>query len=398
MVAHLEKLTLALTLLCENPRRLTGLSSLFRQFVTRSVRLDPALHWVVFAGPDYDFGEIPERVTMFRQFRGNDRLRSRLFADHFLVSETARRMNAKALLSVGFVPLRQSIPTIMHLFTLHHLDSSNRLDPLRSAYRRWATNRGLQRAHLIITNSRYASGRIMAKCPSIEGKLIQSYEGIDHLIFTPKHPPEEAGTLRKVLDIPPKYILWLSNLYPYKQADLLIGAYARLPAALQQEFPILFVGGDWSNQQASLQELATKLSVRGRLHFFGWVDQRWIAALLRQAKILVLPSREETFGRSVAEAMACGTPCVVHDIPIMREVTQGIAWITDFSNPAIAGESLIEALTNEPRRAEIIEQALARSQDFDFEKLTRERLKAIYNSLNLANRVKSLDQAFGYRD
>jgi glycosyltransferase involved in cell wall biosynthesis len=349
MVGHLDEITLALTLLCENPRRLTGLSSLFREFVTRSIKLDPALHWVVFAGPDYDFGEIPERVTMVRQFRGNDRLRSRLFADHFLVSERARRMNAKALLSVGFVPFCQSIPTIMHLFTLHHLDSSNRMHPLRSAYRKWATNRGLERAHLIITNSRYASGRIIAKRPSIEGKLIQSYEGIDHVVFTPKHPTDEAGTLRKVLDIPPKYILWLSNLYPYKQADLLIRAYARLPATLQQEFPILFVGGDWSNQHAFLQELAIKLSVRGKL------------------------------------------PCVVHDIPIMREVTQGIAWITDFSNPAIASKSLIEALTNEPHRAEIIEQALVRSRDFDFERLTRERLKAIYSSLNLADRVKSLD-------
>ena len=390
MVGQPDRITLALTLLCENPRRLTGLSSLFKEFVTRSVRLDPALHWVVFAGRDYDFGEVAERVTMFRQFRGNDRLRSRLFADHFLVSGQARRMNASALLSVGFVPLRQSVPTVMHLFTLHHLDSTNRLDPLRSAYRSWATSRGLERAHLVITNSRYASGRIIAKCPSIESKLIQSYEGVDHLVFTPKRPTEEASALQEALDIPPKYILWLSNLYPYKQADLLIRAYARLPAALQQEFPILFVGGDWSNQQAYIQELAIKLSVRGRLHFFGWVDQRWVAALLRQARILVLPSREETFGRSVAEAMACGTPCVVHDIPIMREVTQGIAWITDFSDPTIAGASLIEALTNEQRRAEIIEQALRRSRDFDFEKLTRERLRAIYSSLNLADRVESL--------
>jgi glycosyltransferase involved in cell wall biosynthesis len=386
----MDRLTIALTLLCENPSRLTGLSSLFKEFIGRSIKLDPQLHWVVFVGPDYDFGETQPQVTVFRQFYGNDRLGSRLFADHFLVSAQAQRMNARALLTVGFVPIRQSMPTVMHLFTLHHLDSTNRPDPLRSAYRGWATNRGLERAHLVITNSRYASGRIIAKHPSVENKLIQSYEGIDHLVFTPGHPREEAAALRRVLDIPRKYILWLSNLYPYKQADLLIRAYARLPAALQEEFPIVFVGGDWSNQRAFLQELAIKLSIRGKLHFFGWVDQRWIAPLLRQARILVLPSREETFGRPVAEAMACGTPCVVNDIQIMREVTEGLAWITDFSNPRIAGESLTDALTNEPRRVQITELGLRRSRDFDFEKLTRERLTAIYRSLNLTNRIERL--------
>jgi glycosyltransferase involved in cell wall biosynthesis len=383
-------LTLGLTLLCENPSRLTGLSSLFKEFVGRSVRFDKELHWVVFVGRDYDFGSVPERVTFCRQYAGNNQLRARLYADHFLVSRQAERLNAKALLTVGFVPLRERVPTVMHLFTLHHLSAANRLNPFRSIYRRWSATRGLKAARLVITNSQYAASRITAALPMAENKMIQSYEGLDHTLFHPNRPGDEADQLQRALGVPTKYILWLSNLYPYKQADLLIQSYARIPRALREEYPLVFVGGDWFGQRTLLEQLAIKLSVAGQIRFLDWVGQHWIVPLLRQARILVLPSREETFGRSVAEAMACGTPCVVNDIPIMREVTQGAAWIVDYRNSDDVSRSLVEALTDEGRRADVIQRGLVRSRDFDFDKLTRERLAAIYTSLNLTEGLERL--------
>jgi glycosyltransferase involved in cell wall biosynthesis len=159
---------------------------------------------------------------------------------------------------------------------------------------------------------------------------------------------------------------------------------------LREEYPLVFVGGDWSDQRALLEELAIRLSIGGQIRFLDWVDQHWIAPFLRHARILVLPSREETFGRSVAEAMACGTPCVVNDIPIMREVTDGAAWIVDYANSDDASQGLIEALTDEGRRADVIRRGLLRSRDFDFDKLTRERLAAIYTSLNLTEGLERL--------
>jgi glycosyltransferase involved in cell wall biosynthesis len=374
----MSRSTLALSMLCENPSRLTGLSSMFKEFVHRSVGLDPNLRWVIFLGPGYDFGPVHERIALCRDFCGNDHLWRRLYADHFLVSPRAKQRGAQLLLTVGFVPIRQAVPTVMHLFTLHHLNRTNRTGVSRAAYRRWASIRGIEHARMVITNSRTAANRIIAEVPSAESKLIQSYEGVDHIIYHPRSKPDEKFELEKQLGIPPRYILWLSNLYPYKQADRLIQTYALLSKKLQAEYPIVFAGGDWTEQRRGLEALAKNLAVTGRLVFLGWIQEKWVAPLLRQARILVSPSREETFGRSIAEAMACGTPCVVHDIPIMHEVTNGAAWITDFSITAEAAQSLTEALINEDRREDVIRRGLARSSDFDFAKLTKERLNAIY--------------------
>jgi glycosyltransferase involved in cell wall biosynthesis len=378
-----EKVTvLALSLLCENPQKLTGLNSLFREFLLRSLHMDERLRWILFIASGHELGASHERLTFVRDYPGNHNLRKRLLADHFFVSPRARQMSAKLLVTVGFVPFREAIPTVMHLNTLHHLDRSNRIDPIRRCYRRWAVNNGLRRARLVITNSQFAASQILANTPTATSKLIQSYEGLDHQAFTPDCSPKEKEVLTSSLRISLDYILWLSNLYPYKQADLLIRAYAKLPTDLQQKFPIVFVGGDWNEQKAATQELATQLGVTGRLFFLGWVEDRWIPALLRQARIFVFPSREETFGRPVAEAMACGIPCLVNDIPIMHEIAAGAAAITDYRDSTRTAAILQQTLIDQSLRTELVTRGLARAKAFDFNKLTQERMSAIYSILH----------------
>jgi glycosyltransferase involved in cell wall biosynthesis len=370
-------MTLALSLLCENPDRLTGLTSTFKEFLVRSMVFDPDLRWIVFVGPDYRLDLENQRITVCRVFPGNNRLSPRLLADNFLVANYAKRRGAQLLLTIGFVPLVHPIPTVMHLFTLHHLSSENRVGPLRRFYRTWAARRGVRAAHLIITNSQSAATEIVRRNPEAKPKLIQSYEGLDHDRFKPDGLPGEKEALRNKVGLPQEYIVWVSNLYPYKQADLLIRAYARLPEELQTRYPIVFIGGDWDNQRSTLQALAAQLTIVDRIIFLGWIDDEWIPAALRHARLFVLPSREETFGRSVIEAMACGTPCLVNNIPIMQEVAAGAAAITNFGDTSATAVILESLLTGDQLCRQLREQGLKRCQSFDFDQLTKDRLAAI---------------------
>src|SRR5262249_1832928 len=104
---------LALSTLCEHPKRRTGLTTYFRGLVTAGGNLYQDIHWIVFESQEDDWSETDQRVRIVRRFPANDRLLPRLWADHFQVSAAAREMNADALLTVGFVPLRKMLPTIM---------------------------------------------------------------------------------------------------------------------------------------------------------------------------------------------------------------------------------------------------------------------------------------------
>lgn len=368
---------LALSILCEHPERKTGLTTLFHEFVAHSLVLFPDLHWLIFAGPNQPWTVEDPRVQVCRDYPANDRLAWRLLADHLLVPAAARRAGADALLTVGFLPLRNCLPVVMHVFSLQHVRGRNKVGSLRSLYRAIAVRRGLARARLIVTNSQWAASEILRDCPGCASRLTVSYEGLQHEQFHPECGPQEASRVQKEFGFEPGYLLWVSNFYAYKQAPLLLEAYARLAPELRRRHPLVLVGGDWHGGLGEAKERADQLGISADLRFLGWVGDEWLAPLYRQARAFVLASREETFGRCVAEAMACGTPCVVNAIPIMAEVTGGHAVLTDFASVADAAQALERICTDEPLREKLRDDGRQWVQKFRFDALARERITAI---------------------
>ena len=157
-----------------------------------------------------------------------------------------------------------------------------------------------------------------------------SHEGLQHEIFNPRPITNETAKLREKFGLEPGYFLWISNFYPYKQAELLIAAYAQLSPAKRLQHPLVMAGGNWLNGLENARAQTKMLGMEADVKFLGWIDDDMLAPLYRQAAAFCLASREETFGRSVIEAMACNTVCLLNDIPIMREITGGHAMIVDF--------------------------------------------------------------------
>ncbi len=368
---------IALSILCENPNRKTGLTTLFHEFVRESLALEPGVEWIVFAGPKQTWTIDDPRVRVVRDFPANDRLQMRLLADHFRVPGRARELGATVLLTVGFVPLRKTLPTVMHMLSLQHLDRSNRVGFLRQFYRRWMARRGFTDAEMIVTNSECARDQILADEPYCGERLFVSYEGLQHAQFHPRSEPDEAVAVEEKFGLRPDYLLWVSNFYPYKQAVLLLEGYALLEPALRNSMPLLMVGGDWENRVELAKARARTLGILDDVKFVGWVGDEWLAPLFRQARIFALPSREETFGRCVLEAMACGTPCLVNDIPIMHEVTAEHAEIVDFRDAQAVAAALRRLISDAALRENLRSAGIRRADDFSFEKLTRERLNII---------------------
>jgi len=112
--------------------------------------------------------------------------------------------------------------------------------------------------------------------------------------------------------VPPRRTLvYMGSFMPYKNVELPARAMARLPGwELHLMSPVT------SEQRARLDELAGD----GTLVFHDGASDEVYRDVLGSATALVSGSRDEGFGLPLVEAMALGTPLVVSDIPVFREV------------------------------------------------------------------------------
>ncbi len=69
-----------------------------------------------------------------------------------------------------------------------------------------------------------------------------------------------------------------------------------------------------------LEQLARNLGISGQTRFWGFVNDKQARDLLRMSDLFVLPSKEEGFGLSVAEAQACQVPVLTSAIRPLDEV------------------------------------------------------------------------------
>jgi glycosyltransferase involved in cell wall biosynthesis len=157
------------------------------------------------------------------------------------------------------------------------------------------------------------------------------------------------------IDVPPKLVrediqrrrvLFLGRLDPIKRIDVLIQAWRQV----QERFPawdLEIVGPDENGHLQQLQKMAAEPNAQ-RVAFRGPAYGPAKEAALRQAQLLVLPSRSENFGMVVAEALANGVPVIVsRGAPWSAVETHRCGWWLDISVPALA-EMLGKALSLSP--------------------------------------------------
>jgi glycosyltransferase involved in cell wall biosynthesis len=107
-------------------------------------------------------------------------------------------------------------------------------------------------------------------------------------------------------------VLFLGRLSEKKSPELLLNAFAAIPERIGgKEVHLVFAGPDEGSMLARLQQQAAQLALSPRVHFSGPVFDAAKWSAYRDADVFVLPSQNENFGNTAAEAVAAGTPVVV---------------------------------------------------------------------------------------
>ncbi|HVA84580.1 MAG TPA: glycosyltransferase family 1 protein [Candidatus Binataceae bacterium] len=111
-------------------------------------------------------------------------------------------------------------------------------------------------------------------------------------------------------------ILHVGSTIPRKRIDVLL----RIQAAARAQFPnlrLIKAGGALTDDQ---KRLAQALGLEESIVTMPFLEPALLAALYRRAALVLVPSEAEGFGLPVIEALACATPVLASDLPVLREV------------------------------------------------------------------------------
>lgn len=161
-------------------------------------------------------------------------------------------------------------------------------------------------------------------------------------------------------------LVYMGSFMPYKNVELLARGMASLPG-----YRLLLMSRISAADRGRIEALAPA----GSIEFVGGASDEQYQNALLTATALVTASKDEGFGLPLVEAMAVGTPLVVSDIPIFREIGGDAASYFDVASP----ESFAAAVrTLEDESLWTARSALARERStlFDWD-LAAKKLLAV---------------------
>jgi len=97
--------------------------------------------------------------------------------------------------------------------------------------------------------------------------------------------------------------------------------------------------------------------------FLGWVDHDDLPSLYTQADFLLLPSRFDTFGCVVLEALSCGLPVAAYDTKGPRDLLSKGGGVLA-NRPTELAQQVQSALASQARMTKLRNEALSRAKDY----------------------------------
>jgi len=327
---------------------------------------------------------LPELVHGFTQYCQENHLNYELIDSHYW--------------DAGFVGIKlASTFNIPHIFTPHSLGIWKEMRMRQAAVENGADINEVEFEKQLNFSLRNATertimegvNRVIATTPE-QKKIMNENYGIPAgkiNIITPGFFPEKYHRIAKKklsetiekYKLPPRFVLTVGRITPYKGYDLLIKAFKLVAQEMPEVKLVLAIGSHEPSEvkkRQDLSQLASGLGLANNTLFYAYVDE--LEAFYNAAEVLVLPSTYEPFGMVAIESMACGTPTVVTERGGLRDflVDSEDALIVDpIDTPALA-DALLKLLKDKHLHERISRQGYEKALSiFTWERIAEATLK-----------------------
>jgi glycosyltransferase involved in cell wall biosynthesis len=344
-----------------------GIRTMVIGLVRALVRLDQANRYrlIVSVANRPLFAEVAGQVDMTVIKERRRRPLMRIVHDQTTVPWSARRDTDVLLTpsSVGSVisPVPQIVVLVAHLAlaSVRRDAGGTRLSPVHRVYYGPLMRLSHRRAAAVVTISEFLAERLVADTGLPAAKVRAIPCGTDDVVPLPA-PATPAGD---------PYVLFVSTLYPYKNADVVIRGLARARPLLDVNLRAVIVGRDPDGTQLpGLRRLAAELGVADEVDLTGKIGDEARDRLYAGATAVVFPSRAEGFGFAALEAMARGIPVIASNRTSLPEVVGDAGLLVDPDRPEELATAIVRVVGDPGFRASLIDAGRRRAAELSWDR------------------------------
>ncbi len=177
--------------------------------------------------------------------------------------------------------------------------------------------------------------------------------------FEPQ-PQKSIETVNEKYELKKPYFLFVGTDEPRKNVAALIQAWESLKLKSHSLFVAGATGKVFSEERG-----------RDTRPLQIYVSDEELPALYSDAAAVIVPSFYEGFGLTVLEAMACGAPVIVSDIPVFRELFDETALFTNPLEPKELANSMLKIIEDKSLAMKLREKGLKHAAKFSWNESAR---------------------------
>lgn len=175
------------------------------------------------------------------------------------------------------------------------------------------------------------------------------------------------------------YLLAVGTLEPRKNLATVIAAFAQLPDAIRQRYPLVIVGmNGWGMERFS--DSLRHMIAKGEVRLLGYVAQRDLPALYSGARMFVYPSLYEGFGLPPLEAMASGTPVIASHRASLPEVVGSAGLLVEPLDDGTIAQHMRALVEDDALHARLRAAGCERARTFTWARFAQETL-SVYKKI-----------------
>ncbi len=220
-----------------------------------------------------------------------------------------------------------------------------RWNGIERRFKKWIVLHGVRRARAITVNSRTAHDACLGYGTQPEKVHLIRYPGVDLVRFRRSSKEEARGRLEIRAR---RAVLCPRGLGGFLNSDVIVEAAARVVNADPETLFLFLSGNGGEEEREKHARRAAELGIEGNCRWEGQVPWESMPLYYSASDVMVSVSQNDSLPNCMLEAMACGVPVIMGDIPQIREwVSDGVNGIlVPTRDPVALAEGILKILSD----------------------------------------------------